>query len=263
MGIGTQFLAIPASAYDLIYFNSPWRNPATLSHVNKVPELGLAYGNWLAGIETVGFKWRGQVSSGSGGLDIRYVGLSDIELRPGKPTAEPLGYYSAYGISARGITSWARGPFQFGIGINLVGVQIYQESTSGIAFDLGWGWSISENIKFTLSALNLGRMNKLKTVAPQLPQRVISSVSLDQSNFSVFFAVESNSLAKDPIFYSGGNGRYNNLIFGGTAMITKEVKYLSGGMGVQFGIYAVTYGFQWGDQHLGMPQMIDISIRLP
>ena len=106
-------------------------------------------------------------------------------------------------------------------------------------------------------------MNKLKTVAPQLPQRVISSVSLDQSNFSVFFAVESNSLAKDPIFYSGGNGRYKNLIFGGTAMITKEVKYLSGGMGVQFGIYAVTYGFQWGDQHLGMPQMIDISIRLP
>ena len=59
MGIGTQFLAIPASAYDLIYFNSPWRNPATLSHLNKVPELGLAYGNWLAGIETVGFKFDG------------------------------------------------------------------------------------------------------------------------------------------------------------------------------------------------------------
>ncbi|MBT4318837.1 MAG: hypothetical protein HOD52_07115, partial [Candidatus Marinimicrobia bacterium] len=39
---GTQFLSIPTSAYDLIYFHSPWRNPAVLNHINKVPELGLA-----------------------------------------------------------------------------------------------------------------------------------------------------------------------------------------------------------------------------
>jgi hypothetical protein len=48
-----------------------------------------------------------------------------------------------------------------------------------------------------------------------------------------------------------------------TAMTSNGVKTISGGVGIQFGIYAVTYGFQWGDQHLGMPQMIDISIRLP
>jgi hypothetical protein len=46
-------------------------------------------------------------------------------------------------------------------------------------------------------------------------------------------------------------------------MHTDGMKSISGGVGVQFGIYSVAYGIQWGDQHLGMPQMIDISIRLP
>ena len=124
---GTQFLSIPTSAYDLIYFNSPWRNPAVLNHINKVPELGLAYGNWLAGIQNMGFKWRGQIGQNSGGLDLRYVGLSDLELRSNKPTSKPLGYYSAYGISARGITSREIGAIKFGLALQLIELEIYQE----------------------------------------------------------------------------------------------------------------------------------------
>ena len=58
--VGTQFLSIPPSARDLIFFNSHWRNPAVLNQLNKVPELGLAYGNWLAGVQSVGFRWKGQ-----------------------------------------------------------------------------------------------------------------------------------------------------------------------------------------------------------
>jgi hypothetical protein len=59
--VGTQFLSIPPSAHDLIYFNSHWRNPAMLNQINKVPELGLAYGNWLAGVQSFGFRWKGQI----------------------------------------------------------------------------------------------------------------------------------------------------------------------------------------------------------
>ena len=46
--VGTQFLSIPPSARDLIYFNSSWRNPSLLNQVNQAPELSLAYGDWLA-----------------------------------------------------------------------------------------------------------------------------------------------------------------------------------------------------------------------
>ncbi|HBH10986.1 MAG TPA: hypothetical protein DDX15_05710, partial [Gammaproteobacteria bacterium] len=81
--------------------------------------------------------------------------------------------------------------------------------------------------------------------------------------YSLFLAVESNQLVKEPILYSGFNSNYKNLIFGTTIMSNKDVNVLSGGIGFSFGIYSITYGFQWGNQHLGMPQIIDISIRLP
>ena len=260
---GTQFLSIPSSAYDLVYFNSPWRNPAVLNHINKVPELGLAYGNWLAGIQNVGFKWRGQVGKNSSGLDLRYVGLSDIELRTNTPTSKPLGYYSAYGVSARGIASREIGVINFGLAVQLIELEIYNESTKGFAFDFGAIWSVSKNIKLNISALNLGRMNNLQKSKPQLPKRLISSVSYDQKNSSLFLGVESNSLLNDLVYYTGGSSQYKNLIFGGTSTMTEGMKSISGGVSILLGIYTISYGFQWGDQHLGRPQMLDISIRLP
>ena len=260
---GTQFLSIPSSAYDLVYFNSPWRNPAVLNHINKVPELGLAYGNWLAGIQNVGFKWRGQMGKNSGGLDLRYVGLSDIELRTNTPTSKPLGYYSAYGVSVRGIASREIGVINFGLAVQLIELEIYNESTKGFAFDFGAIWSVSKNIKLNISALNLGRMNNLQNSKPQLPKRLISSVSYEQKNSSLFLGVESNSLLNDLVYYAGGSSQYKNLIFGGTSKMTEGMKSISGGVSILLGIYTITYGFQWGDQHLGRPQMLDISIRLP
>tara|TARA_B110000881_G_scaffold191289_1_gene183128 strand:- start:5142 stop:5984 length:843 start_codon:yes stop_codon:yes gene_type:complete len=260
---GTQFLSIPPSAYDLLYFNSSWRNPAGLNHINKVPELGFAYGNWLAGIQNVGFKWRGQVGKNSSGLDLRYVGLSDIEFRSNTPTSKPLGYYSAYGISARGIMSQEIGDVNFGLAVQLIELEIYQESAKGFAFDFGAIWSVSESIKFNISALNLGRMNKLQTSSPELPKRLISSVSIEQKSSSLFLGIESNSLLNNTVYYAGGHSQYKNLVFGGTSTMTKGMKSISGGASFLLGIYTITYGFQWGDQHLGRPQMLDISIRLP
>ena len=261
--VGTQFLSIPPSARDLIYFNSSWRNPSLLNQINLAPELSLAYGDWLAGVQTFGFRWKGQIKSGSGGIDIRYVGLDDMELRSDKPTAKPLGHYAAYGASAKGTYSWTKGSFQLGVGLKLLNFQIYQEKSNGTALDLGLGWQPADKIRLNISALNLGKMGKMVSELPELPRRYISSIIYDQSKNRYFGAVEYNSYVKNPIYYVGGNGRYNNLLFGTTAMISKGVKSISGGVGIQFGIYSVTYGFQWGDQHLGMPQMIDISVRLP
>ena len=70
MASGTQFLSVPPSAYDLMYFHTVWRNPAALNQINRAPRLALAYGNWLAGIESFSFQWQGQMGKGSGGLDI-------------------------------------------------------------------------------------------------------------------------------------------------------------------------------------------------
>lgn len=263
MGSGTQFLSVPTSAYDLMYFHTVWRNPAALNQINRAPRLALAYGNWLAGIESFSFQWQGQMGKGSGGLDIRYLGMDDIELRPNKPTSKPLGHYVAYGLSTKGSYSIKRDNFQFGFGINLINFQIYQESTSGIAFDFGLGWDINQQIRFSFSGLNIGSINPMINESPELPRRIIGSLDYHPKKYSLFLAVESNQLVKEPILYSGFNSNYKNLIFGTTIMSNKDVNVLSGGIGFSFGIYSITYGFQWGNQHLGMPQIIDISIRLP
>ena len=260
---GTQFLSVPPSAYDLMYFHTVWRNPAALNQINRAPRLALAYGNWLAGIESFSFQWQGQMGKGSGGLDIRYLGMDDIELRPNKPTSKPLGHYVAYGLSTKGSYSIKRDNFQFGFGINLINFQIYQESTSGIAFDFGLGWDINQQIRFSFSGLNIGSINPMINESPELPRRIIGSLDYHPQKYSLFLAVESNQLVKEPILYSGFNSNYKNLIFGTTIMSNKDVNVLSGGIGFSFGIYSITYGFQWGNQHLGMPQIIDISIRLP
>jgi hypothetical protein len=263
MASGTQFLSVPPSAYDLMYFHTVWRNPAALNQINRAPRLALAYGNWLAGIESFSFQWQGQMGKGSGGLDIRYLGMDDIELRPNKPTSKPLGHYVAYGLSTKGSYSIKRDNFQFGFGINLINFQIYQESTSGIAFDFGLGWDINQQIRFSFSGLNIGSINPMINESPELPRRIIGSLDYHPEKYSLFLAIESNQLVKEPILYSGFNSNYKNLIFGTTIMSNKDVNVLSGGIGFSFGIYSITYGFQWGNQHLGMPQIIDISIRLP
>ena len=82
-------------------------------------------------------------------------------------------------------------------------------------------------------------------------------------NSSLFLGVESNSLLNDLVYYAGGSSQYKNLIFGGTSTMTEGMKSISGGVSILLGIYTITYGFQWGDQDLGRPQMLDISIRLP
>ena len=263
MGSGTQFLSVPTSAYDLMYFHTVWRNPAALNQIYRAPHIGLAYGNWLAGIESFSFQWQGQIRKGSAGLNIRYLGMDDIELRPNKPTSKPLGHYVAYGLSTKGSYSIKRDNYQFGFGIQLINFQIYQESTSGIAFDFGLGWDINQQMRFSFSGLNIGSVKPMINESPELPRRIIGSLDYHPGKYSLFLAVESNQLVNDPIVYSGFNSNYKNLIFGTTIMSNKDVNVLSGGIGFSFGIYSITYGFQWGNQHLGMPQIIDISIRLP
>ena len=263
MGSGTQFLSVPTSAYDLMYFHTLWRNPAALNQIYRAPHIGLAYGNWLAGIESFSFQWQGQIRPGSAGLNIRYLGMDDIELRPNKPTSKPLGHYVAYGLSTKGSYSIKRDNYQFGFGIQLINFQIYQESTSGIAFDFGLGWDINQQMRFSFSGLNIGSVKPMINESPELPRRIIGSLDYHPKKYSLFLAVESNQLVKEPILYSGFNSNYKNLIFGTTIMSNKDVNVFSGGIGFSFGIYSITYGFQWGNQHLGMPQIIDISIRLP
>ena len=196
MSTGLQFLSIPASANDLIMFNSPWRNPSFLNTLEKSPELSFAYGKWFADSENISLNWTGNIQSTSTGLNFRYVGINDIELRPDMPTSDPLGHYSSYGISAKALTSFQSGQFRYGVALQVISIQLYQEESSGFAGDLGISWLVNESITLSGSLLNFGKMNELYKEEPTLPQRAISSLSFSKNKSDYYASIELNELIK-------------------------------------------------------------------
>ena len=78
-----------------------------------------------------------------------------------------------------------------------------------------------------------------------------------------FLSMEKNELIEKPLFYLGSTFKKDKIFFGATGMLNDKTKSLLAGVGINFGIYTFSYGFQYGNQDIGFPQIIDISFRLP
>ena len=263
MSTGLQFLSIPASANDLIIFNSPWRNPSFLNTLEKSPELSFAYGKWFGETENLSFEWQGNIKSQSTGISMRYVGINDIELRDNRPSSDPLGYYGAYGISTKIASSFSRGNINYGFALQMISMQIYQDESSGFAADLGISWQVTEKINIASSIVNFGKMNSFRNDKPVLPTRFTNIFTYNLNSADIFVSYEINELIEKPIYSLGSAFKVDNVFFGATATINDDSRMIASGIGVNLGSYSFSYGFQYGNQDIGFPQIIDISFRLP
>ena len=263
MSMGLQFLSIPASANDLIMFNSPWRNPSFLNTLEKSPELSFAYGKWFGETENLSFEWQGNIKSQSTGISMRYVGINDMELRDNRPSSDPLGYYGAYGISTKVASSFSRGNINYGFALQMISMQIYQDESSGFAADLGISWQVTEKINIASSIVNFGKMNSFRNDKPVLPTRFTNIFTYKLNSADIFVSYESNELIEKPIYSIGSAFKVDNVFFGATAAINDDSRMIASGIGVNLGSYSFSYGFQYGNQDIGFPQIIDISFRLP
>ena len=263
MSTGLQFLSIPASANDLIMFNSPWRNPSFLNTLEKSPELSFAYGKWFGETENLSFEWQGNIKSQSTGISMRYVGINDIELRDNRPSSDPLGYYGAYGVSTKVASSFSRGNINYGFALQMISMQIYQDESSGFAADLGISWQVTEKINIASSIVNFGKMNSFRNDKPVLPTRFTNIFTYNLNSADIFVSYEINELIEKPIYSLGSAFKVDNVFFGATATINDDSRMIASGIGVNLGSYSFSYGFQYGNQDIGFPQIIDISFRLP
>tara|TARA_B100001741_G_scaffold294243_1_gene276447 strand:- start:465 stop:1307 length:843 start_codon:yes stop_codon:yes gene_type:complete len=263
MSSGLQFLSIPSSANDLIIFRSAWRNPSFLNISEKSPELSFAYGKWFGETENLSFEWQGKIRSHSTGIAMRYVGINDIELRDNRPSSDPLGYYGAYGVSSKLATSFSRGNINYGFAFQMISMQIYQDESSGFATDLGISWQVSEKINIASSIVNFGKMNSFRNERPVLPTRFNNILTYKLNRADIFVSYESNELIEKPIYSIGSAFKIDNIFFGATAIMNDDSRMISSGIGINLGSYSFSYGFQYGNQDIGFPQIIDISFRLP
>ncbi len=261
--LGTQFLTVPVSARELTVLNTSWRNPALGYRAGLRPELGFSYGQWLADVRSFSLQYERTNTA----LRLRYLGSEDLELRTNRPTDAPLEKYGAYGTSLEGSYRRQWGKRQVGIGMKLVYFQIYTQSASGFGLDFGLRQALSRKTFITLSLLNVGRMNSFRKETPLLPRRMIAGVggmfSILGYQSSNIFTVEYSSQVKGLILDVGNQFFYRNLILSNRLQQNGRIWSYSGGVGVQFGIYHLSYGFSTGNRSLGTPQILDISVQLP
>ena len=272
-GLGTQFLSVPFNAIDLAFGCNPLlgkvtlNNPALLAASPQGINLHMSYGSWLSNVSASSFALASKLNRGTIGLQLRHMGLNDLELRTTTPTDYPIATFGSSALSIDGSYSQSFGGLKVGASLKYIFVQLHTEKITGYAVDAGITHSISKNIQMGVSALNLGIMNKSDTYNQSLPMRLLSAISYQFSrskwDHTVCISAEKSSFVNGPIFGVANETRYNKLDIRFGSHFSDKVTVFSGGFGIRLGILDLHYGIQVGSQHLGIPQMIDLSLRLP
>ena len=272
-GLGTQFLSVPSNAIDLAFGSNPLlgklalNNPALLSASPQGINMHMSYGSWLDNVSASSFALASKLNRGNIGLQLRHMGLNDLELRTTTPTDLPLATFGASAFAIDGGYSRSFGGLKVGASLRYIFVQLHTEKITGYAVDAGIIRSIGKNIHMGISAVNLGVMEQAATYSPSLPTRLLSSISYRFTrstwDHTVCFSAEKSSFVNGPIFRVASETRYNKLDIRLGSHFSDKVTVFSGGFGIRLGILDLHYGLQVGSQHLGIPQMIDLSLRLP
>tara|TARA_B100000676_G_scaffold114163_1_gene113752 strand:+ start:1013 stop:1900 length:888 start_codon:yes stop_codon:yes gene_type:complete len=271
--LGTQFLSVPSSAIELAFGPSPLfgslsiNNPALLIAPNKGASMNISYGTWFNNISNSSFSLASKLGRGNIGLNIRHMGISDLELRSNRPTDDPLATFSSTSFAVASSYSQSYGSLKVGATLQYLLIQLYTENVSGATFDVGITRSFGKNIDLGFSILNSGYINKTDSYNPSLPLRFLSALSYElptsKWDHKISLSVEKSSFVDGSIIRVASETKFEKFDLRFGTQSSKEVTVVSGGFGVRLGLLNFHYGIQIGSQHLGLPQMLDISIKLP
>ncbi len=271
--LGTQFLSVPSSAIELAFGPSPLfgsltvNNPALLHSPTQGVAMNVSYGSWLNNISNSSFSLSSKLGRGNIGFNMRHMGVSDLELRSNRPTDDPLATFSSSSFAAATSYSQTYGAITVGATIRYILIQLYTENVSGMTFDAGITRAFGKNIDLGFSILNTGFINNTDSYNPTLPLRFLSALSyqLPRSKWGhkICLSAEQSSLVDGIIIRAASETKFEKFDLRFGTQTSKEVTVVSGGFGIQLGLLNFHYGIQIGSQHLGLPQMLDISIKLP
>jgi len=271
--LGTQFLSVPSSAIELAFGPSPLfgsltvNNPALLRSPTQGVAMNVSYGSWLNNISNSSFSLSSKLGRGNIGFNMRHMGVSDLELRSNRPTDDPLATFSSSSFAAATSYSQTYGAITVGATIRYILIQLYTENVSGMTFDGGITRAFGKNIDLGFSILNTGFINNTDSYNPTLPLRFLSALSyqLPRSKWGhkICLSAEQSSLVDGIIIRAASETKFEKFDIRFGTQTSKEVTVVSGGFGIQLGLLNFHYGIQIGSQHLGLPQMLDISIKLP
>lgn len=260
--IGTQFLSIPQNSSELIFGYNP-----AMAITTAKPMISASYGNWLADIKVSSMQYDRRLLSGWLGMNFKYISLNDLELRTDRPTDEPLSYYNSTALAFDGKYSRY---YKFGLlstSVRYISIQLLDATSNGIAADINFKRTIHEDFNIGFAILNMGYMSELFQENPQLPLRTMIgatyNIKLNQVDNYLSVVLEKSILVDGLIFRITESMNYNKIQLLLGTQITKKATSLSGGINIKLGSYTFGYGVQIGQQSLGIPQMLSLSIKLP
>ncbi|MEE8437032.1 MAG: type IX secretion system membrane protein PorP/SprF [Candidatus Neomarinimicrobiota bacterium] len=263
---GPQFLAVPVSARALASLRSWEVSPALSANPSRGPIMGFSYGSWLANTRSFSFRLSRNLKHGSAAFNIKYTGLDNLELRTEQPSDQALANFSAYGTAFEGVYNRQIGGLNLGAAFKILALGIYTKKSNGWAVDLGLEKQLT-NFRLGFSILNLGRLSAFISQKPALPKRLITMAGYNykftEFRGEVTVLLEKSSIVNNAIFAIGNDLKFKNLSAGFVYRKAGIVQSLSAGIALIFGMYEIGYSYQFGNQKLGSPQIMDISLRLP
>jgi hypothetical protein len=271
--IGTQFLAVPVSAVELGLGRHPtmkWGfniNPAVLSHYNGGAEVSFSLGEWLTDVNTSAVTVVAPVFGNTGGVQLRYVGLNDLELRSSIPSDEPLGRFDAYGTALDLSYAFHKNGLNFGAAMHTLHMQIYTESAAGLAIDVGVLYEVNNGLILGGSILNIGKTGKLYKKNPALPLRITGGIAYPYQTGNLkntgFLSGEYAQINNQVIIKVGNESNWNGLSLRINSQVAKNSTSYGGGVGFSVGLYQFNYGLNFDSKKLGTSQLITVLMMIP
>lgn len=271
--VGARFLILPVGADNLSIGahsslgGSPNTNPALLGTSRLVSSLSFDTGVWFSDTKISNLHYRSFLKSTNMKLLVRYAGITELEFRGESPSDNPESYYPAYGISLEALLSRKLGKSsRVGVNFKRINFSIYDQSSTGFGFDLGYHKVFDSQLNLGASILNFGKISKLNKEIPNLPfmTSIGLSKNLDIKNisclalFSTSYEIDSNISSLNLANKLSWKKFQINI----GAQKSKDTAAFSFGTGVNVANYNIFYAFKIGNQLIGIPQTLSIQIAL-
>ncbi len=248
LGIGARAVAM-GEAYTAIANDGSalFFNPAALSFA-KQTELMLMHKEWIAGSTTEFFSSTIHGEKISYGMSLNATSVSDIEIRTQPGPAQ--GTFSARNVAFSGALSYALiNSLSIGMNGKYLYEKIFVNEANGYALDFGASYYVDEHLSLGVALANIGSMNELRTETSKLPSTVRAGAgysALFEDNFKYTFSGDIVKLFSEKTIrtHLGGEIVYNNLVaLRAGYQFGYEIKNISTGFGVHYGIVQFDYAF--------------------
>ena len=265
-GVGSQFLNVPGSVNEIKYGT---QNALIYFPENRMgrSSLSVSHNDWYGDFSVISVGIVSPIFGGQGLLRFKYGGFENLELRDEVPSDDPLSFYSAFGLDVAGGFQFQFNDIQTAVLLRMVQLRIHTHSSSGLSGNISMLKPINRDWKMGFSLAHFGFMDSYINEEPALPvsgNLLVEHRTVFQELQNTFSFSGGFIPSLDNYIFSANNAvLWRNLNLSLASHITKNLTHVSGSISFLIGMYQVQYGFQLGDNKLGISQVLELIVLLP